>query len=156
MYRTSKYLVSIQKCYVFRFANILGASPPGHLKRDSRPPGALSGTPLHWHNDAMNYLVRGAKLWTLEPPSAARRPLLAAARLARGRRAARRWPRLPLRPGAFCIRSRHIRRFSIGSMCSHFSPRPRARNAPSARATSSTSAEESAAYAHVRKMLGRL
>jgi hypothetical protein len=31
--------------------------------------GALSGTPLHWHNDAMNYLVRGAKLWTLEPPS---------------------------------------------------------------------------------------
>jgi hypothetical protein len=75
MYRTSKYLVSIQKCYVFRFANILGASPPGHLKRDSRPPGALSGTPLHWHNDAMNYLVRGAKLTgpsSRPPPPAAR------------------------------------------------------------------------------------
>lgn len=33
--------------------------------------GALSGTPLHWHNDAINYLVRGTKLWTLLPPSAA-------------------------------------------------------------------------------------
>ena len=26
--------------------------------------GALSGTPLHWHNDAINYLVRGTKLWS--------------------------------------------------------------------------------------------
>ena len=29
---------------------------------------ALSGTPLHWHNDAVNHLVRGRKLWTLQPP----------------------------------------------------------------------------------------
>ena len=30
---------------------------------------ALSGTPLHWHNDAINHLVRGRKLWTLQAPS---------------------------------------------------------------------------------------
>jgi hypothetical protein len=29
---------------------------------------ALSGTPLHWHNDAINHLVRGRKLWTLQAP----------------------------------------------------------------------------------------
>ena len=29
------------------------------------------GTPPHWHNDPMTYLVRGTKPWTLEPPSAA-------------------------------------------------------------------------------------
>jgi hypothetical protein len=32
---------------------------------------ALSGTPLHWHNDAVNHLVRGRKLWTLQPPAEA-------------------------------------------------------------------------------------
>eukprot|EP01043_Picozoa_sp_COSAG02_P037861 COSAG02_NODE_2874_length_7845_cov_4.528660_2_plen_222_part_00 len=29
---------------------------------------AGSGSPIHWHNDAVNYAVHGAKLWTLLPP----------------------------------------------------------------------------------------
>ena len=31
--------------------------------------GAGSGSPIHWHNDAVNYAVHGSKLWTLLPPS---------------------------------------------------------------------------------------
>jgi hypothetical protein len=33
--------------------------------------GPRSGSPVHFHNDATNYLVYGAKLWTLLPPPAA-------------------------------------------------------------------------------------
>ena len=29
---------------------------------------AGSGSPVHWHNDAINVAVQGAKLWTLLPP----------------------------------------------------------------------------------------
>eukprot|EP01043_Picozoa_sp_COSAG02_P003030 COSAG02_NODE_72_length_41961_cov_13.243658_6_plen_145_part_00 len=40
--------------------------------RGSRSCGARrSGrrvSPIHWHNDAVNYAVHGAKLWTLLPP----------------------------------------------------------------------------------------
>ena len=30
--------------------------------------GPGSGSPVHWHNDAVNYAVHGSKLWTMLPP----------------------------------------------------------------------------------------
>jgi hypothetical protein len=75
-------------------------------------------------------------------------------------------PRLPLRPGAFYNRSRCIRKFSIGSRCSHsLAPpshpqRPQRPGdviyVPDSWGHGILNLEESAAYAQVRKMLGRL
>jgi len=42
------------------------ATSPGKFQLYVGPAG--SGSPLHWHNDAVNYAVHGAKLWTLLPP----------------------------------------------------------------------------------------
>ena len=42
------------------------ATRPGKFQLYVGPAG--SGSPVHWHNDAVNYAVHGSKLWTLQPP----------------------------------------------------------------------------------------